>query len=340
MDKRMLFVLLLFKFRFIFVLGDAEIHKTNLHPISPRLEMRNNGIKDNKSYGVYTANSEGTAEYLLDVENENNGKTYRISYDDDKSGYEDFSDDLDNKYSKFLVNSSENGEEFVITLEKAIKNAKISLVEDMKYLKSENKDYFINTISNRANRVNKKNDKTDKRKEKNKIIANDVQKVLTEEDISIEGSATDKRVSSTDQNLLGKKNQKKTSDLIEEKHNVLRKHKTKALAKDEHLSNDLQDFFPRNENKENIKNNKINEKKKDSAFHLKTKNISNILTEGTPNISAGKLGKYFIPQKQLQEEKVRPDVQKDDSIHSKFIENHFSNNYYKNKKHIVFVTKV
>ena len=94
--------------------------------------------------------------------------TYRISYDDDKSGYEDFSDDLNNKYSKFLVNSSENGEEFVITLEKAIKNAKISLVEDMKYLKSENKDYFINTISNRANRVNKKNDKTDKRKEKNK----------------------------------------------------------------------------------------------------------------------------------------------------------------------------
>merc|ERR1712142_1163280 len=111
--------------------------------VSARFDIRKNGIKDNKFNGVY---SEDTAEYLLDVENENNEKTYRISYDDDKTGYEDFNDDSNRKYSKVLVNSSENGEEFVITLKKGLKNARISLVEDKENLKSEDMehDYFIN----------------------------------------------------------------------------------------------------------------------------------------------------------------------------------------------------
>jgi len=347
MDKRMCFVLLLLKFRFVFVYGDADIQKNNLQAVSARFDIRKNGVKDNKFNEVYTVNNEGTAEYLLDVENENNEKTYRISYDDDKTGYEDFNDDSNKKYSKFLVNSSENGEEFVITLEKGLKNARISLVEDKENLKSEDMehDYFINENSNRANIANKKNiagssnAKNYKRKDKKKT--NDIQKVLTEQGISLgsrEASTKDKRLSSTEQNVtdfnllnnMGEKNQ----------NNVLRKHKTKASAKDKPLSNDLKDFFPRNENKENTKSNTINEKTKYSAFHLKTKNISNILPEDTPNISAGKLGKYFIFQKQLLEEKAIPEIQKDASIHSKFIENQFSNNYHKDKKHIVFFTRV
>jgi len=357
MDKRMCFVLLLLKFRFVFVYGDADIQKNNLQAVSARFDIRKNGIKDNKSHEVFTVNNEDTVEYLLDVENENNEKTYRISYDDDKTGYEDFNDDSNKKYSKFLVNSSENGEEFVITLEKGLKNARISLVEDKENLKSEDMehDYFINENSNRANIANKKNiagssnAKNYKRKDKKKT--NDIQKVLTEQGISLgsrEASSKDKRLSSTDQNVtdfnvlnnMGEKNQRKTFDLIEEKYNVLRKHKTKASAKDKPLSNDSQNFFPRNEIKENTKSNTINKKTKYSAFHLKTKNISNILPEDTPNISAGKLGKYFIFQKQLLEEKAIPEIQKDASIHSKFIENQFSNNYHKDKKHIVFFTRV
>merc|ERR1712142_371146 len=95
-----------------------------------------NKLLNSDQYPVITrlprlSHEEGV-EYLLNVESDQDDKLYRIAYDDDKIGDGDFHDDHSNKYSKFLVNISENGDEYVVTLEKGSedKNKPFNQVEE------------------------------------------------------------------------------------------------------------------------------------------------------------------------------------------------------------------
>ena len=115
----MYFLSLLLKLSLAFPTGATE-QDTNITSKNTEREPRI-GVENEINKVVNNSKNEdmrhGNVHYEVIVEGDHGDKMYKISYDDDKTGDEDFNDEDENDYRKYLVNLSDSGDQYVINIE-------------------------------------------------------------------------------------------------------------------------------------------------------------------------------------------------------------------------------
>ena len=128
----MYLVSLLLELGFIFVSQTTQNRRINKQwdTFSPNFgyrqpwttDMRNRGykqsmgMKNRMDRNKFSNSKHGNAEYEVIVEGGHGDIMYRVSYDDDRNSYDDFNDNNDNDYKKFIVNNADSGNQYVINI--------------------------------------------------------------------------------------------------------------------------------------------------------------------------------------------------------------------------------
>ena len=86
---------------------------TNIRNRASKQRIDMEDMVNRKEFNNY---KHGNAEYELIVEGNHGDMVYKVSYDDDKTGYNDFNDNNENDYLKFLLDAPDNGNQYVINI--------------------------------------------------------------------------------------------------------------------------------------------------------------------------------------------------------------------------------
>ena len=146
----MYFLSLLLKLSLAFPTGATE-QDTNITSKNREREPRI-GVENEINKVVNNSKNEdmrhGNVHYEVIVEGDHGDKMYKISYDDDKTGDEDFNDEDENDYRKYLVNLSDSGDQYVINIE--------NLPGPKNLVGNDNRATLKNKISNKREQKKKK----------------------------------------------------------------------------------------------------------------------------------------------------------------------------------------
>ena len=149
----MYFLSLLLKLSLAFPTGATE-QDTNITSKNREREPRI-GVENVINKVVNNSKNEdmrhGNVHYEVIVEGDHGDKMYKISYDDDKTGYEDFNDEDENDYRKYLINLSDSGDQYVINIE--------NLPGPKNLVGNDNKGTLKNKIPNKKEQKNKNKNK-------------------------------------------------------------------------------------------------------------------------------------------------------------------------------------
>jgi len=153
----MFFFSLILKLSLGFAAGTTEQDTVNTTIMDrgnkPRIDIAN-GMEKEVNNSKNKDTKQGNIEYKLVVEGKHGDKTYKISYDDDKTDYGDFNDENDNDYQKYLVNLSDSGDQYVINIENMLR-PKILNGKDKKTIsKNENKKKVKPKETNKRKLIN------------------------------------------------------------------------------------------------------------------------------------------------------------------------------------------